>query len=294
MSLPTSAVLAILLAAASLGAQSPPPPAPAAEAAPPKGEGDLMVLPTRVVLEGRERSAEVFLKNYGSEKATYRVFFREMRMTPEGTLENRDKAPEEQTAADVIRYSPRQVELAPGETQVVRIQVRIPEGLPAGEYRSHLNFQAVPKAAPPSLAPMENDKAVHFKLIPIYGISIPVIVRHGEVVAEGGISAIRCFQDAKLAAGATILEFKFDRKGNRSLLADVTVTVDSGGPLKPGTLLQEAKGVAVYNGLDFRLIRMPLLGAPKGTQLNATRLKIVLTYRDLKKPPVVAFHTVDI
>jgi hypothetical protein len=74
----------------------------------------------------------------------------------------------------------------------------------------------------------------------------------------------------------------------------VTVTVDSGGPLKPGTLLQEAKGVAVYNGLDFRLIRMPLLGAPKGTQLNATRLKIVLTYRDLKKLPVVAFHTVDI
>lgn len=294
MSLLPSTLLVAMLAVAALVAQSPPDVATAAAPVPAKGEGDLMVLPTRVVLEGRERSAEIFLKNFGSERATYRVFFREMRMTPEGTLENRDKAPEELTATDVVRYSPRQVELAPGETQVVRVQVRIPEGLAAGEYRSHLNFQAVPKAAPPSLTPLENDKAVHFKLTPIYGISIPVIVRYGDVTAEGGISAIRCFQDAKLAGQATILEFRFDRKGNRSILADVAVSVDSGGSLKPGTLLQEAKGVAVYNGLDYRLIRMPLLGAPKGTDLKGTRMKICLTYRDMKRPAVVAYHTVGL
>lgn len=278
--------------AISIGAQAPQ--SKVAEAASPKGEGDLMVLPTRVVLEGRERSVEIFLKNEGSAKATYRVFFKEMRMTTEGQLENREKAPGELTGADVVRYSPRQVDLVPGETQVVRVQVRIPEGLPAGEYRSHLNFQALPKAVPPSLEPLENEKAFNFKLTPIYGISIPVIVRHGEMQAEAGMSAFRCFLEPKMDGSPTVLEFHFDRKGNRSILADFEVTVDSGGTLKPGTILQNAKGVAVYQGLDYRIVRMPLFGARKGTNLKGTRLKVSLSFRDVKLPPVIAYHTVEI
>ena len=40
--------------------------------APAQAAGDLLVAPTRIVLDGR-RGAEVILNNIGSEEATYRI-----------------------------------------------------------------------------------------------------------------------------------------------------------------------------------------------------------------------------
>jgi len=55
--------------------------APAAQA----GVGDLLVAPTRVVLNGR-RGTEVILNNIGDDVATYRVTVELRRMTPDGKL----------------------------------------------------------------------------------------------------------------------------------------------------------------------------------------------------------------
>ena len=49
--------------------------------------GDLLVAPTRVVFEGRLRSAHLTLINTGAERTTYRIFFTKMRMTQTGELE---------------------------------------------------------------------------------------------------------------------------------------------------------------------------------------------------------------
>ena len=49
------------------------------------GVGDLLVAPTRVVLNGR-RGTEVILNNIGEDVATYRVTAELRRMTPEGKL----------------------------------------------------------------------------------------------------------------------------------------------------------------------------------------------------------------
>ena len=58
-------------------------------AAPPAqaGVGDLLVAPTRVVLNGR-RGTEVILNNIGDDVATYRITVEFRRMTPEGKLED--------------------------------------------------------------------------------------------------------------------------------------------------------------------------------------------------------------
>ena len=55
--------------------------APAAQA----GVGDLLVAPTRIVLDGR-RGTEVILNNIGDDVATYRVSVELRRMTPDGRL----------------------------------------------------------------------------------------------------------------------------------------------------------------------------------------------------------------
>ena len=49
------------------------------------GIGDLLVAPTRLVLDGR-RGTEVILNNIGDEPATYRISVEFRRMTPDGRL----------------------------------------------------------------------------------------------------------------------------------------------------------------------------------------------------------------
>ena len=55
------------------------------------GVGDLLVAPTRIVLDGR-KGAEIILNNIGDEPATYRVSVEFRRMTEDGDLERRRRA----------------------------------------------------------------------------------------------------------------------------------------------------------------------------------------------------------
>src|SRR5690242_4676773 len=112
------------------------------------GVGDLLVAPTRVVLDGR-RGTEIILNNIGDEPATYRISVEFRRMTPEGQLVDvAQPNAEEKAAADMIVYAPRRVTLAPHEPQSIRIAARPPQGLPDGEYRVHLLFRAIPPSTP--------------------------------------------------------------------------------------------------------------------------------------------------
>ena len=95
--------LGALALALSLGAspvlaapQAPPAAEPTKPALPGSGgAGDLLVAPTRVVLEGTKRGAELTLLNVGAKPATYRISFLEMEMTPEGELKELATPPPE-------------------------------------------------------------------------------------------------------------------------------------------------------------------------------------------------------
>ena len=94
------------------------------------GVGDLLVAPTRLVLDGR-KGAEVVLNNIGEEPATYRISVEFRRMTPDGGLMEVDQpTAEEKLAQDMIVYAPRRVTLAPRQPQSVRVSARAPQGRP--------------------------------------------------------------------------------------------------------------------------------------------------------------------
>src|SRR5574339_368409 len=83
--------------------------APAAQA----GIGDLLVAPTRIVLNG-SRGTEILLNNIGEDVATYRISVELRRMSPDGMLHDvTDPSAAEQTAQSMIVYAPRRVTLAP-------------------------------------------------------------------------------------------------------------------------------------------------------------------------------------
>lgn len=217
---------------------------------PAQAAGDLLVAPTRVVLDG-QRGTEVILNNIGSETATYRISLELRRMTSEGRLEDVSAEQEndiERAAKEMIRYAPRRVTLPPNQPQAIRLGVRAPEGLPDGEYRAHLLFRAIPEArsVTEKKAP---EKGFTIALTPIYGVTIPVIIRQGNLQATAGIANGRLEQDADGQA----LTFDLSRTGTRSTYGEIRVT-------KPGSSepVMVARGIAVYPEVNQRKVSLPV------------------------------------
>ena len=280
----TAFCLLFALAGLFLAAQAP---APAPPASPAKGAGDLMVMPNRIILEGRDRSAEVMLKNAGQLPASYRILLRDMVMTANGEVADRAKVPGERSLSDFLFFSPRQVDLAAGETQTVRLQIRKPGDLPDGEYRTHLLFQAIPPPVPAEPLGDDPGRKLSLSVTMVMGISIPVIVRHGPVKGKVTLSGLRYWQpDVKGAA--PVLSFKMDREGNRSVRGDLTASVESGGKLKKGTVLYDLKNVVVYPEIPYRDVHMPMWQNLDGS-LKGTRIKVTFQATEQKLPIETAY-----
>jgi hypothetical protein len=223
--------------------------APALLMSPPAaaGVGDLLVAPTRIVLDGR-RGTEVILNNIGDDVATYRISVELRRMTPEGRLVDVE-APSaaEKSAQEMIFYAPRRITLPPGQPQSIRLSARAPQGLPDGEYRVHMLFRAVPPPRP-AVAPQKIE-GVAFQLTPIYGVTIPVIVRLGNLEAKAGLANVRKVTDG----GKPAIALDISRSGDRSTFGEVRV-------LKAGIAdpIAIVRGVAVYTELGQRSVTIPI------------------------------------
>lgn len=221
------------------------------------GIGDLLVAPTRLVLDGR-KGAEIVLNNIGEEPATYRISVEFRRMTKEGMLED-VAAPTaaDKTASDMIVYAPRRVTLAPREPQAIRIAARAPQGLPDGEYRVHMLFRAIPPATPVAQASAQSsEKGLRFQLTPVYGVTIPVIVRLGTLQATAGIANVHL---EKNKDGANLVALDLSRSGSRSTFGEVRV-LKAG--VKDPIALQKA--VAVYTEIGSRRVAIPVSADFKG------------------------------
>lgn len=235
------------------------------------GVGDLLVAPTRIVLDGR-RGTEILLNNIGDEPATYRISVEFRRMTPDGNLEDvTAPTPQEQAAADMVIFAPRRVTLAPHEPQSIRLAARPPQGLPDGEYRVHLLFRAIPPANPVAPTPAEQPKGLQFQLTPIYGVTIPVIVRLGNLQVTAGISNVRL----EKSDGKPVVDLDLTRSGSRSTFGEVRV-------LKAGVKdpIAIQKGVAVYTELATRHLSIPVDDAYKGEIAGPVTVQYVETYQD--------------
>lgn len=235
------------------------------------GVGDLLVAPTRIVLDGR-KGAEIILNNIGDEPATYRISVEFRRMTTEGGLIDVEQpTAEDKAASDMIVYAPRRVTLAPHQPQSIRIAARPPQGLPDGEYRVHMLFRAIPPATPqvkPADAPAQG---LSFALTPVYGVTIPVIVRLGNLQAKAGIANVRL--DKK--DGKPVVALDLSRTGDRSTFGEVRVL--QAGKKDPVAI---QKAVAVYKEVNSRHLAIPLDESVKGNLTGPVTVQYLETFDD--------------
>lgn len=235
------------------------------------GVGDLLVAPTRLVLDGR-KGAEIILNNIGEEPATYRVSVEFRRMTENGDLiDVATPSDADKKAEDMIVYAPRKVTLAPHEPQAIRIAARAPQGLPDGEYRVHMLFRAIPPAVSVVQPTGAQPKGVQFKLTPIYGVTIPIIVRLGNLEASAEIANVHLEQkDGLPTVGLDVV-----RQGSRSTFGEVKV-------LKAGIKdpIADVKGVAVYTEVVKRHVNVPVSEDHRSQASGAVTVEYVETFDD--------------
>ena len=245
-----------------------------------QAQGNLLITPRRVVFDGKKQSQDLNLANTGKDTAKYNVSIVQYRMKEDGAFEEITTPDEGQNFADkFIRFFPRSVTLAPNEAQVVKMQLIKTDQLKPGEYRSHVYFRSVPKQTALGVEEkLKDSTAIGVKLIPIFGITIPVIIHSGESTTKVSLS------DLKLnIINDTIprLQLAFNRTGNMSVYGDLLVEYISGqGDTKQvGTV----KGIAVYTPNLTRRFQMDLDNKNKVDYHSGT-LKVTYSAQSDVKP----------
>ena len=231
--------------------------------------GDLLVAPTRVIINGAG-NAEVVLSNIGSQAATYRIGVELRRMEPDGDFADVTEAEAsaaEKAALEMLRYAPKRITLLPGQPQAIRLSARPAADLPDGEYRVHMSFRAIPPALSPEAA---QDQAVAgqlaIRLTPVYGITIPVFIRKGRLDAGATIANPRLGSNA----GAKWLELDLHRTGQRSVYGEILGK-------RGNEQVFALKGVAIYPEVQGRSVRIPLTAEQIGKLTGPIRIE----YREL-------------
>jgi len=249
-----------------------------------QAQGNLLVTPRRVVFDGSSRVMELNLANTGRDTARYNISFIHYRMTEEGAFEEITEPDPGQFFADKhLRFFPRSVTLAPNEAQTVRMQVVGRERLDPGEYRSHVYFRAVPnQVALGEEDPNRDTTSVSVRLIPIFGITIPVIIRVGEPTTEVYISDLVL---DKPEEGSPQLQMTFNRSGNMSVYGDLNVTHVSAEGTE--TIVGVVNGIAVYTPNALRRFRLEL-NPPEGVSLDSGKLLITYNAQSDVKPETYA------
>ncbi len=238
-----------------------------------KAQGDLLITPRRVVLDARKRSMDLSLANIGKDTATYTISFVQIRMTEAGTFETITDPDEGQLfASPYLRFFPRSVTLSPEEVQTIKIQATGIRELEPGEYRSHLYFRAVPKEKPlgEETPPQQDPSAISIKLVPVFGITIPVIIRTGEGSVNVSLSDLHLqFENDTIPR----LGFTFNRSGDFSVYGDIAV--DHISPDGKVVRVGIANGIAVYTPNTRRTFEFNLMNPP---EVDYRQGKILVTF----------------
>lgn len=243
--------------------------AAATVATPAAAQGDLLVAPTRVVLNGGG-NAEVVLSNIGSQPATYRIGVELRRMEADGNFADVTEAEAnatEKAALEMLRYAPRRITLLPGQPQSIRLSARPAPELPDGEYRVHMSFRAVPPALSPEAAQEQAAAGqLSIRLTPIYGITIPVFIRKGRLEAGATITNPRLVRTAT----NTVLELDMRRTGQRSVYGEILGKRGS-------EQVFQIKGIAIYPEVEGRTVKIPLTA----DQLGKLKGPVRIEYREM-------------
>ncbi len=217
----------------------------------------LDVAPTRLHIDDGERAASLMVVNRAEEAKTFRVVVADTEQFEEGGHELLSEPGEgAHHAASMMRYSPRQATLEPGERQVVRFQARRPSDLEEGEYRARVAVQTLPSVQQPT-DPGE-EEGVRIDIEVLFAVTLPLAITHGDPRVETAIGEVRKDEEG--------LVVDIQREGERSAYGQLAIHAVEDG--EPGERIALRNRAVVVVPLDRRIFRFPDVDVESGEQVH--------------------------
>lgn len=249
------------------------------------------ITPTAVLIEERDRYADVNLINTSDKEESYEIGWRFYRMEEEtGAYQNIDSSISEFDLTRNLIFSPRRVTLQPKTTQKIRLALRLKDAPPVpGDYRAHLEMKQT-ETAPP-LPPEDSAPAtdpgkpkVQIGIGVSVGFSIPVVYRIGKSDVAAIMGDITTHVDAK--SGKIVADVPVARKGeNFGLMGHLSVYhTPRGGSEK---LVGEVKNANIFPEITSRTFHVTL----STPTLESGSLRVIYKDFDLTKDVIFAERT---
>lgn len=228
-------------------------------------EARVDILPRKVVIEGRDRGGEITILNMFDKPGLYRLNIINYSQDEEGvyTLLEEPLSPHFDPEK-LVRVSPKQFEVGANGRQKIRIAVKKPDDLPEGEYRFHVvatRYDTVAQQRASSDV-QEREGQVSVQMSMNLGVSIPVVVRHGDLDSSATITNIE-IKDSE-AAGDVIpadAHVTIQRDGNASALGRINVFYTGQGVKKER--IGEISNMNVFHEIQERVVKVPLEMDPR-------------------------------
>jgi fimbrial chaperone protein len=217
---------------------------------------NLLINPTRVQFNANDRTADITLINTSNFTTTYRLEWLEKKAKINGGYFDLTAAEAASfpMSSNMIRFSPKQVTLKAGERQVVKLAIRRPQNLAAGEYRSHLQFKALPPKTPEEgFNPNSASTAVNIVL----NFAIPVVVQQGTLQYDVAAANARISYNPSQKNGS--VDVDLTRSGTHSVIGTLNAYWTPNGGRE--TLIAKAGDYNFWPELNATTVSLAWVGA---------------------------------
>jgi hypothetical protein len=245
--------------------------------------GGILVVPKRVVFENGKRSIKLNIANTGKDTVKYIASIVDMMMKEDGTLVRVTETNGMQSSASShLRIYPKSIVLGPNETQTLNVQLGNTAQLSQGEYRSHILFDVLPDSSLIRPMPKKLTSNMKIKLVPVFYLTIPVLVRVGENNTQVVFTNTLLGQSTD---GEPQISTNLERSGNMSTYGNIVVSYHNGNR-KPITVAN-VKGVVIRSTEKQKKLSIAL-EQHRGVSYTDGTLRIVYTTPDDEKAIKIA------
>lgn len=241
-------------------------------------KASLILHPTQLFISEDDRNQTIRVINNGDATGVFEVSWVDYQMKPDGGF---DEWLGEQPAAwslqDKVRYSPRRVTLAPGESQNIKIMVQRKATPPANEYYSHLKVIIATANLDEEVEESVTPDATSIEVKTRSGISVPIIWRNPNITPQAEIPS------ASMNWQANTLDFRLDRVSGVSTRGYIHVIKNGGGKS-----ITEPVHTVVYPSVDHRQVAIPMAA---GSLTTGDKITLIYSEQlDSTKPELARYE----
>ncbi len=221
------------------------------------------IIPRKIIMDTRDRSAELTVLNLFDTEGTFRVDVLSYRQNEDGTYKTLDVPLDINFDPNkVVRFSPRQFTLPSMGRQKIRVSLRKPSDLAEGEYRFHIKVLRFADLDAPSSSDEDNGMSISMKMN--VGVAIPILVRHGGLSSTAQLKNVNLISDtSKTNTGKPELRMTIERNGNQSTIGFLEAIWKPDGYSETDRI-GYIDNMNVFTDISQRQVSLPLKYIPQG------------------------------